>query len=174
VFALRCNSEHSEVRFSTRRVSGARSRISGSPILPLSVSSVGIFRLASSHARATKSQTRPLKSKDRSPAKRTTTHSGASSRESFAREVRAITAEQAVYRDTTAFSAARLTPEANADPRTGRSAGATYPKSEAIPEPAPKRLPSPLVEEPVEARWRTLRSSEGTPIALPSRLVSTP
>ncbi len=48
------------------------------------------------------------------------------------------------------------------------------PKSEAMPEPRPKRLPRPAVDEPVDARWRTLSNSEGTPIALPSRLVSTP
>src|ERR1700692_1744164 len=40
-------------------------------------------------------------------------------------------------------------------------------------EPMPKRPPSPLDELP-EARWRTPSSSDGTPIALPSRFVSMP
>jgi len=40
-------------------------------------------------------------------------------------------------------------------------------------DPTPNMLPSPLDELP-DARWRTPSSSEGTPMALPSKFVSIP
>lgn len=58
-------------------------------------------------------------------------------------------------------------------PTGGAGIERAQPKSEAMPAPTPKRLPSPLPEL-CDARWRTPSSSEGTPIALPSRLVPMP
>jgi hypothetical protein len=49
-----------------------------------------------------------------------------------------------------------------------------YPNSEATLLPSPSIPPRPAVDDPVEARWRTPSNSDGTPIALPKRLVSTP
>src|SRR5277367_4917976 len=49
-----------------------------------------------------------------------------------------------------------------------------HPNNDAMLLPSPSMLPRPAVDDPVNARWRTPSNSEGTPIALPKRLVSTP
>jgi hypothetical protein len=49
-----------------------------------------------------------------------------------------------------------------------------HPNSEATLLPSPSIPPSPAVDDPAEARWRTPSKSDGTPIPLPRRFVSTP